>query len=72
MGTFTGKCRYCGEEINIIAENQSDADRQASRLQMRRLSERTTDSRAKRAHDRRTDGTDRAGMRAAELSPAAG
>ena len=31
MGTFTGKCRYCGEEINIIAENQSDADRQASR-----------------------------------------
>lgn len=31
MGTFTGKCRYCGNEINIIAENQEDADRQASR-----------------------------------------
>ena len=31
MGTFTGKSRYCGEEINIIAENQRDADRQASR-----------------------------------------
>lgn len=31
MGTFTGKCKYCGNEINIIAENQEDADRQASR-----------------------------------------
>lgn len=31
MGTFTGRCRYCGEEINIIAESQEDADRQASR-----------------------------------------
>lgn len=31
MGTFTGKCRYCGEEINIIAESQEDTDRQASR-----------------------------------------
>ena len=31
MGSFTGKCRYCGSEINIIAENQEDADRQASR-----------------------------------------
>lgn len=31
MGTFTGKCRYCGSEINIIAEDQEDADRQASR-----------------------------------------
>lgn len=31
MGTFTGKCRYCGEEISIIAESQEDADRQASR-----------------------------------------
>lgn len=31
MGTFIGKCRYCGKEINIIAENQEDADRQASR-----------------------------------------
>lgn len=31
MGTFTGKCRYCGNEINIIAESQEDADRQASR-----------------------------------------
>ena len=31
MGTFTGKCRYCGNEINIIAEDQEDADRQASR-----------------------------------------
>lgn len=31
MGTFTGRCRYCGEEIIIIAESQEDADRQASR-----------------------------------------
>lgn len=31
MGTFTGKCKYCGNEINIIAEDQEDADRQASR-----------------------------------------
>lgn len=31
MGTFTGKCKYCGSEINIIAEDQEDADRQASR-----------------------------------------
>lgn len=31
MGTYIGKCQYCGEEVNIIAENQSDADRQASR-----------------------------------------
>lgn len=31
MGTFTGKCRYCGNEIIIIAEDQEDADRQASR-----------------------------------------
>lgn len=31
MDTFTGKCRYCGEEISIIAESQEDADRQASR-----------------------------------------
>lgn len=31
MGTFTGRCKYCGNEINIIAEDQEDADRQASR-----------------------------------------
>ena len=31
MGTFTGRCQYCGNEINIIAENQEDADRQVSR-----------------------------------------
>lgn len=31
MGTFTGRCQYCGNEINIIAEDQEDADRQASR-----------------------------------------
>lgn len=27
MGTYIGKCQYCGEEVNIIAENQSGADR---------------------------------------------
>lgn len=31
MGSFTGKCKYCGREIIIIAASQEDADRQASR-----------------------------------------
>lgn len=31
MGTFTGKCKYCGREVIIIAANQEGADRQASR-----------------------------------------
>lgn len=31
MGSFTGKCKYCGREVIIIAASQEDADRQASR-----------------------------------------